>query len=174
MNIFSVFQVLEDMVAEGVLGSYAIGGAVAATYFLEPISTQDVDVFVRLPVVPGKIVLDPTPIFAFLSRRGHGMEGEYAMIEGWPVQFLAPPGDLGEEAVGRAISVDAGGVAVRILSAEHLAAIALSTGRAKDKARLLMFWEYPEFNRSEFERIVDRNGLREELARFVQEFKLTL
>lgn len=114
MNISAVFRILEDLVAEGVLESYAIGGAVAATYFLEPISTLDVDVFVRLPAEPGKTLLDPTPIFAFLSQRGHGMEGEYAMIEGWPVQFLAPPGALGEEAVERAQTVDAGGAPVRI------------------------------------------------------------
>lgn len=170
MNIAGVFRVLADLVAEGVLESYAVGGAVAATYFLEPISTQDVDVFVRLPAEPGKAVLDPTPIFAFLSHRGYGMEGEYAMIEGWPVQFLAPPGALGEEALERAETVEAGGVRVRILGAEHLAAIALSTGRAKDKARLLMFLEHPGFDRQEFEEIIERNRLGDVWAKFVQDF----
>jgi hypothetical protein len=172
MDIAGVFRVLEDLIAEGVLESYAIGGAVAATYFLEPISTQDVDVFVRLPLGPEKAVLDPTPIFAFLSRRGYEMAGEYAMIEGWPVQFLAPPGELGEEAVDQAETVDAGGVRVRILGAGHLAAIALSTGRAKDKARLLMFLEHPGFNRSEFEEIVHRHRLGDAWARFVRNFQV--
>jgi len=60
------------LVAEGVLNSYAVGGAVAATYFLEPISTQDIDVFVNLPHKPGTSILDPTPIFGFLSKRGYG------------------------------------------------------------------------------------------------------
>lgn len=172
MNISAVFRVLEDLVAEGVLESYALGGAVAATYFLEPISTQDVDVFVRLPAEPGRSLLDPSPIFAFLARRGHGMEGEYVIIEGWPVQFLAPPGTLGEEALERAESVDADGDPVRILRAEHLAAIALSTGRAKDKARLLMFLESPDFDRPEFAAIVQRHGLGEAWARFMQEFRV--
>lgn len=172
MNIQAVLRVLEDLVAEGVLESYAVGGAVAATYFLEPISTQDVDVFVRLHTEPGRTVLDPTPIFGFLSRRGYGMEGEYVMIEGWPVQFLAPPGALGEEAVDKAETVDAGGVPVRIVGAEHLAAIALATGRAKDKARLLMFLEKPEFDRSRFEGIVQRHGLEEAWTKFVREFQV--
>lgn len=172
MNIEAVLRALEDLVAEGVLESYAVGGAVAATYFLEPISTQDVDVFVRLPAEPGRTILDPTPIFAFLSRRGHQMEGEYVMIEGWPVQFLAPPGVLGEEAVEQAETVDVGGFPVRIVGAEHLAAIALATGRAKDKARLLMFLEHPDFRRSRFEAIVQRHGLGEAWARFMQEFEV--
>lgn len=172
MNIETVLRTLEDLVAEGVLESYAIGGAVAATYFLEPISTQDVDVFVRLPLEPGKLLLDPTPIFAFLSKRGYEMEGEYAMIEGWPVQFLAPPGALGEEAVEQAETVDAGGFSVRIVGAEHLAAIALATGRAKDKARLLMFLEHPGFERQGFEAIVQRHGLVDAWARFAQEFQV--
>ena len=172
MNIEAVLRALEELVAEGVLESYALGGAVAATYFLEPISTQDVDVFVRLPSVPGRIIVDPTPIFGFLSRRGYGMEGEYAMIEGWPVQFLAPPGELGEEAVDEAETVEASGFPVRIVGAEHLAAIALATGRAKDKARLLMFLENVDFDRARFETIVERHGLGEAWARFMQEFQV--
>ena len=172
MNIEIVLRTLDDLVAEGVLESYAVGGAIAATYFLEPISTQDVDVFVRLPLDPGQTVLDPTPIFGFLSKRGYEMEGEYAVIEGWPVQFLAPPGDLGEEAVEQAVTVDAGGFPVRIVGAEHLAAIALATGRAKDKARLLMFLEHPGFDRVGFEAIVQRHELGSAWKRFVLEFQM--
>jgi len=171
MNIAAVLQTLEDLIAEGVLDSYAVGGAVAATYFLEPISTQDVDVFVRMPSA-GKAIVDPTPIFAFLAKRGYAMDGEYVMIEGWPVQFLAPPGELGEEALDQAQLVEADGVPVRIVGAEHLAAIALATGRAKDKARLLMFLEDPGFDRTGFQEIVRRHRLEERWAKFVQEFKV--
>lgn len=172
MNIVTVLRTLEDLVAEGLLESYAIGGAVAATYYLEPISTQDVDVFIRLPADQRKVVLDPTPILAFLSERGFDTEGEYVMIEGWPVQFLAPPGQLGDEAVEQAETVEADGFPVRIVRAEHLAAIALATGRAKDKARLLMLLEYPQFDRSEFQAIIERHGLRDAWHRFVKEFEL--
>lgn len=172
MNIETALQVMENLVAEGVLESYAIGGAVAATYFLEPISTQDIDVFVRLRNEPGKSILDPSPIFGFLAKRGYGKEGEYALIEGWPVQFLAPPGALGDEALDQAKTVEADGVSIRIIGAEHLAAIALATSRAKDKTRLLMFLEHPGFGRPKFEAIVDRHGLHESWSKFKQEFKV--
>ena len=36
------------MLADGVIDQYAIGGAVAATFYLEPAATIDVDVFVHL------------------------------------------------------------------------------------------------------------------------------
>lgn len=172
MKIETALQVMEELVAEGVLESYAIGGAVAATYFLEPISTQDIDVFVRLPIGPGRSILDPSPIFGFLAQRGYGMEGEYALIEGWPVQFLAPPGALGDEALDQAMSVEADGVSIRIVGAEHLAAIALATGRPKDKARLLAFLEHPGFDRPGFEAIIERHGLHGTWSRFMQEFEL--
>lgn len=40
-------QVLNQMVADGVIDGYVIGGAIAATYYLEPIDTDDLDVFFK-------------------------------------------------------------------------------------------------------------------------------
>lgn len=82
------------------------------------------------------------------------------------------PGALGEEALERAETVEADGLVVRILGAEYLAAIALATGRAKDKARLLMFLEHPGFGRSGFEAVVHRHGLGNAWARFVRELQV--
>ena len=39
-------EVLNQLVADGVIRDYAIGGAMGATFYLEPISTMDLDVFV--------------------------------------------------------------------------------------------------------------------------------
>ena len=49
------------------------------------------------------------------------------------MQFLPPTGPLAEEALTNAIELDVGGISARVFTAEHLAAIALQTGRAKDK-----------------------------------------
>jgi hypothetical protein len=40
------------MQAEGVIGKYAIGGAVGATFYLEPSATLDVQIFVSSACVP--------------------------------------------------------------------------------------------------------------------------
>ncbi len=174
MNIGDVLQTLHAMAEEGVVETYALGGAVAATYYLEPISTLDVDVFVRLKAKPDQAIIDPGPIFAFLAQRGHYLEGEYAVIGGWPVQFLAPPGALGDEALDRAEVVDADGTPVRLLPAEYLAAIALEVGRPKDKERIRMFLDSSEFDRDRFEDIVGRHGLESQWAKFKNETKIDL
>ncbi len=120
---------------------YAIGGAVGATFYLEPLDTFDVDIFVTFRPEPGGLLVSAGPIFDDLARRGFAMEGEYAVVGGWPVQFLPPTGPLVEEALLEAATRDLGDMVARVFTAEHLAAIALQTGRAKDKARLLQFIE---------------------------------
>jgi hypothetical protein len=44
-------ETINNMQADGVIGQYAIGGAVGATFYLEPSATIDLDVFV---IVPGE------------------------------------------------------------------------------------------------------------------------
>ena len=170
MTIVEVIAVLNGMVQDGVLEGYAIGGAVGATFYLEPVATVDLDVFVRLGASPGKLIANPQPIFAYLAARGHKMEGEYVWIGDWPVQFLGLPGALGEEAYREAKSMEVAGTAVRVFSPEHLALIALQTGRAKDKARLLSFIEVSAIEMVRFENIVSRHGLTQQWDTFRAEF----
>ena len=65
------------------------------------------------------------------------MDGEYIVIAGWPVQFLPAACPLVEEALAQTVEKDVAGTPAHVFTAEHLAAIALQTGRAKGKARLL-------------------------------------
>ncbi len=37
--------VVEEMTRLGIIKSYAIGGGIAATYYMEPILTYDLDIF---------------------------------------------------------------------------------------------------------------------------------
>ena len=46
MNIKDTIAGINQMQADGVIERYAIGGAVGATFYLEPAATVDVDVFV--------------------------------------------------------------------------------------------------------------------------------
>jgi hypothetical protein len=45
----ATLEAINRMQADGVIGKYAIGGAVGATFYLEPVATADVDIFVMLP-----------------------------------------------------------------------------------------------------------------------------
>ena len=40
----STFSVLNEMVRDGAIEGYAIAGAVGAMFYVEPFSTQDIDV----------------------------------------------------------------------------------------------------------------------------------
>ena len=46
MNIKETIRAINEMQAAGIIERYAIGGAVGATFYLEPVATLDVDVFI--------------------------------------------------------------------------------------------------------------------------------
>lgn len=158
------------MQADGVIRRYAVGGAVGATFYLEPVATLDIDVFVSFQIEAGRLLVNPQPIFDYLKGRGGVMEGEYIVLAGWPVQFLPTATPLAMEALEQALDKDVAGVVARVFTAEHLAAIALQTGRAKDKARLLQFLEARALDTARFEDIVARHGLSAAWRRFEKQF----
>src|SRR5205814_6408328 len=170
MKIQDVIAMLNQMERDGVIKRYAIGGAVGATFYLEPVSTLDVDVFIAFKPERESIILSPAPIFDYLKKFGCRMEGAYIVISGWPVQFLPATGALLEEALANAVEVDVEGTPARVFTAEYLAAIALQTGRAKDKARLLQFIETGALNLASFEAIIAKHGLAQQWQKFQQQF----
>jgi hypothetical protein len=166
----ATLEVINQMQRDGVIGKYAIGGAVGATLYLEPVATLDIDIFFSLNSPPGTPLLTLSPIYEYLTSRGHTIDREYLVIEGWPVQFL-PPGDaLEEEALQKAAEVEVERTPTRVITAEHLAAIALKTGRAKDFARLLQFVEAGPLDANKLDSILKRHGLLEKWDQFGARF----
>lgn len=159
-------EMLNRMQADGIFGSYAIGGAVGATHYVEPAATVDVDIFVTLPTASGSSLLSLTPVYEYLTARGCKAKGEHILIGDWPVQFLGPANALEQEALAEAIKADVEGVPTRVMTAEHLVAIALNTGRAKDFARILQFLEQEAVNRDKLNRILLKHGLAEKWEKF--------
>jgi hypothetical protein len=170
VNIKNTIVVINQMQADGVIQRYAIGGAVGATFYLEPTATLDVDVFISFQPDAGSLLLSPQRIFDYLKARGGTMDGEYIVVAGWPVQFLPVANPLTKEALEQSVEKNVAGMAARVFTAEHLAAIALQTGRAKDKARLLQFLEAGALDAARFQDIVARHGLADDWRRFEQQF----
>jgi hypothetical protein len=170
MNIQEVIQTINQMQADGVIERYAIGGAVGATFYLEPVATLDVDVFFELVSPAGQLLVSLEAIFDYLKARGATIQGEYVVIAGWPVQFLPPGNALVAEALNESVGRDVAGTLARVFTAEHLAAIALQTGRAKDKARLLQFLEAGVLDLARFEAIFARHDLVDRWRRFERQF----
>jgi hypothetical protein len=169
MRISQVIRVLNEMQADGILKDYAIGGAVGASFYLEPVSTVDIDVFSLFDSDNGLSIVNPQPVFDYLKEKGYQFEGEYVLIGNWPVQLLPPPGPLAEEAIREARTFDLEGTRVKVFSAEHLAALALQTGRAKDKLRLHQFIEEGAINAPQFLEIVRHHNLESAWDRFQQQ-----
>ncbi len=163
-------QVINQMRADGVIGLYAIGGAVAATFYLEPLATVDIDIFVSLRQIPEDSLISLSPIYEYLQARGHKTRGEYIIIGGWPVQFLTPGHPLGEEALAEAVETEVEAVPTRVMTAEHLTAIALQLGRAKDHVRVLQFVESGVLNSGRFQSILNRHNLQGKWELFQRKF----
>jgi hypothetical protein len=166
----ATLEVINRMQAEGVIGKYAIGGAVGATFYLEPAATLDIDIFMSLKNPQGSPLLTLTPIYAYLTSRGYKTEKEYLVIEGWPVQFLPPSDALDEEALQQAVETEVEGVPTRVITAEHLVAMALKTARAKDFARILQFVEAGVLDADKLDPILKRHGLLEKWEQFGVKF----
>jgi hypothetical protein len=170
VDIQEVIKTINRMQDDGVIDHYAIGGAVGATFYLEPVATLDVDIFVAFKDDPGKIIVSPELIYDYLKSKGGTIEGEYIVIAGWPVQFLPCKGSLLEESLAQAVEQDVDDLRTRVFTAEHLAAIALQTGRGRDKARLLQFIEADAIDKGKLREIVARHGLLERWEQFERQF----
>ena len=65
---------------------------------------------------------------------------------------------------------DVGGASVVVFTAEHLAAIALQVGRAKDKGRLLQFIEDGVLDAARFQAILTCHGPVDTWQKFERQF----
>ncbi len=164
----ATLEAINQMQTDGVIGKYAIGGAVGATFYLEPAATVDLDIFVILPSAGGLLTL--APVYEYLKAHGGVAQDEYIVLDGWPVQFLPPGSDLEEEAIENAVTTSLEGVSTFVMTAEHLVAIALRIGRAKDHNRVLQFVEQDAIDRNVLQGILERHGLISNWKQFEQKY----
>jgi hypothetical protein len=151
-------QILNELEQAGVLGRYAIGGAMGATFYVEPLLTFDLEIFVVLPEIPAGL-LTLAPLYDALRGRGYAEAGECVEIEGIPVQFLPAFNPLLREALADARETLYEQTPTRVLRAEHLLAIALQTGRNKDRERVRLLHEQAHLDRDYLTGVLQRHGL---------------
>jgi len=144
-------------VAAGLIEDWALGGALAAIYYVEPFTTYGADIFF-IPTDKGLTAGIPA-IYAYLQAQGWQIEREHLLVRGFPVQFLAAQG-LTEEAVHEAERIDYEGVPAKVLRAEHIVAVAASVGRAKDKARIEQLLQQADLDKTQLESILQRHKLK--------------
>ena len=165
-----VLQVLNQMQADGVVENYAIGGGIAAVYYIEPYQTDDLDVFIPVSsVTSGKSpLLSLDRIYSYLATLGYTAVKEGVLIEDWLVQFIPAGESTQEEALAHAQTVKYGGVETTIFSPEHLAAELLRSGRLKDYVRVEALIESGKMDMDVFHELVRRHGLDDKWRRFTK------
>jgi hypothetical protein len=126
--------VINELEEKGFFKSYAIGGAIAAIFYMNPFQTEGLDIFVLLPSSTNPL-MPLTPLYDELRQRGCQEDGPYIRVEGVPVQFLPAYNPLIEEAINKSKVTNYGSVKTRVPLPEYLAAIMIQTGRQKDRAR---------------------------------------
>ena len=151
-------KIINQMVKEGIIEEYAIGGAIAAIYYLEPFDTADLDIFVQVNATGSNLMI-LAPIYDYLTEQGYEAKGEFIYIEGIPLQFLPVFNPLTEEAIEKAQTIKYAKVTTRIMRPEHLVAIMLDTGRPKDYLRISMFLEQGAVKMRSLNAVLKRHAL---------------
>jgi predicted nucleotidyltransferase len=112
-----------------VIRDYAIGGAHAVAYYLEPIKTLDLDIFMLV-----ESNQDFYHFRSYIKTSGFKMSGAHVVIDDTPVHFL--PGSMDpfiNEAVRKARRIRVGGIRTKVLTVEYLILSLLISFRLKDK-----------------------------------------
>jgi hypothetical protein len=157
LPLADVLRAANGLVAAGLIADWALGGALAAIYYVEPFTTYDADIFF-IPADKGLTAGLPA-IYAHLQSQGWQVEREHLLLRGFPVQFLAASG-LTEEAVREAERIEFEGVPAKIFRAEYIVAIAASVGRQKDKARIEQLLQQADLDKTQLKNILQRHKLK--------------
>jgi hypothetical protein len=152
-------QIINKLKNEGLIEDYAIGGGVGTMYYTEPITTYDLDIFITIREKGQGIIL-LTPIFDYLKGKGYKWSGEHIILDDYPVQFIVAD-DLEKDAVSNARDITYQGVKTKVMGPEHLIAILLRAGRAKDILKVRMILEQYSVDKKRLSAILTKYKLKE-------------
>lgn len=153
-----VFDVLNQMLRDGLIDAYALGGAIAASFFVEPFATEDIDFFVHFTADVSD--LDPLrPLIDYLEPMGYKAKGVEFEIEDWLVQFIPIYNELVDEGVQESSNIEEDGIKVNVLRPEYLVAVMLQLGRPKDLVRAKIFIDQGVVDMGVLSELIDRFDL---------------
>jgi hypothetical protein len=158
-SLADVFRKLNQLREAGVVGNYAIGGAMATLFYAEPTRTYDLDVFVLLPQDASSKLVSLDGIYQWARSQEFALEAEHVLIHGVPVQFLPAHNELVEEAIDTARELAYEGVPVRVVDPERLVALAVQAGGARRRERAWQLIELGDLDRALLRSILSRHNL---------------
>lgn len=158
-------EVINELKKERLLKDYAIGGAIGVLKWVEPFFTRDLDIFIIPIVETEEGLINLSPIYEYLKKKGCHWDGQWLLIEGTPVDFI-PVDALEKEAVENAQPTEFEGVNTKVITPEYLVALLLKTGRDKDVRKIEMLLGQAQIDRGKLDKILARYGLTEKFIKF--------
>ena len=115
-----------------IIRDYAIIGAVAATAYMEPVFTEDIDV-----VILADSDEEYLRVYAAIAAESETMDGMHHILGGVPVRlFPSTVMPLYRDAVEQAIKVRIDNIRAKVATAEHLILLYLTANRPRDRLRV--------------------------------------
>ena len=127
--MIEALKILNRLKKTGLIRDYAIGGGYAVNYYLEPILTYDLDIFLLMDTDE-----ELSALYRYFKKARYKIENVYIMIKNIPVQFLPSSiHPLIDEAVRKGKKIRVRDVYTKVLTVEYLVATLLMAFRPKDK-----------------------------------------
>lgn len=158
-NFLQAVLAIKSLESEGIISSYAIGGAMAQAFWSEPTPTFDLDVFIMVEATHPLAPL--SEIYSWASRHGYEQKAEHIFVASVPIQFLPVHSRLAEEAVQKAAELSYLDETVRVMRPEYLIALSLepSARTMKRLARVGILLESAPVDRDLLQRILSEHNL---------------
>jgi hypothetical protein len=132
MSFTDAFRALNALKRRRIIRDYAVIGAVAATAYMEPLATEDLDIIVLVDTDEEY----PT-VFDRIAANAEGQDGMHYVLGGIPVQvFPSTTMPIFRDTVETASQVRIGARRVKFASIEHLILLYLLAFREKDQIRV--------------------------------------
>ena len=132
MPFSDAIRVLNGLKRRRIIRDYVLIGAVAATAYMEPVFTEDLDIIVLVDTDE-----EYRRVFQRVADFADGVEGMHYILGGTPVQiFPTTVKPVFRDTLEQARLARVGNLRVKVASPEHLVLLYLEAFRARDRLRI--------------------------------------
>jgi hypothetical protein len=133
--LIEALRILDRLKRTNIINDYAIGEGYAVNYYLEPILTYDLDIFLLMDTNE-----EFHALYDYFRKTRYKIENVYIVIGEMPVQFLSSfIHPLIEEGVRMAKRITVSGISTKVLTVEYLIATLLWLSDQKTRWLCLTF-----------------------------------
>ena len=132
MAFIDAVSALNEFKRRRIIRDYAIIGAVAATAYMEPVFTEDIDVVILVDTDEEYL-----QVYGIIAEQAERQEGMHQILGGVPMQlFPSTVMPLYRDTVEQANKVRIGNVRAKVATVEHLILLYLTANRQRDRLRV--------------------------------------